>query len=153
LSGNQEPHERQPQLPRIGERAIVNQHLGRIRRSDDLEQIAETGGVNRPEPRSMTEGGPGAHFTVFGRGARNLQSSSELRNLEHRKYDGDGKRTRFDAKQGFLQVRIECGEFSVGWLFGKIGVRPKALAGAILWWIGSRLFLRKTHRTRPLFDN
>ena len=41
----QEPHEREPQLARVGHGPIVNQHFGLIRRPDDFEQFAQAGRI------------------------------------------------------------------------------------------------------------
>ena len=40
LPGNQEPHQRQPQLTRVGHRPIVDEHLRRVGPADDLEETA-----------------------------------------------------------------------------------------------------------------
>src|ERR1700732_1416657 len=41
---NQKPDKGQPELPRVGHGAIVDQHLGRVARSNDLEQVSQLDG-------------------------------------------------------------------------------------------------------------
>ena len=41
----QEPHEREPQLARMRDGSIVDQHFGLIRRPDNFEQIAQSGRI------------------------------------------------------------------------------------------------------------
>ena len=53
---DEEPDERQPQLPRVGHRPIVNQHLGRVGAPDDLEHLAQPLGVGRPETARGSDG-------------------------------------------------------------------------------------------------
>ena len=51
-----EPHEGQPQLARKGDGTVVDEHLGRIRTADDLEQIAQharSGKLRLPVARTV----------------------------------------------------------------------------------------------------
>src|SRR5262245_57820840 len=52
--GNQEPDERQPQLARVRDRPIVDEHFGRVRAADDLEDVAQPRRFLRPEPRAVS---------------------------------------------------------------------------------------------------
>src|SRR5579872_7443241 len=55
LPGDEQPHERQPELPGIGHGAIVDQHFGVVGWPDNREQIAQPGGIRGPEPRAIAK--------------------------------------------------------------------------------------------------
>src|SRR5688572_6139740 len=55
LPRNQEPHERQPQLARVRNGTIINQHFARIERAHQLEEVAQLRRIGRPEARTVTE--------------------------------------------------------------------------------------------------
>ena len=44
----------------------VDEHFGRVRGSDDLEQVAESRGVVRPEARAVPTGGAAPGFAALG---------------------------------------------------------------------------------------
>src|SRR5436309_16047290 len=84
LPGNEEPHQRQPQLARVRHGTIVDQHVGRIRGSHDFEQIAQPGGVPGPEAGTVAERGAAAGLTKLRRVARDFEGARELGHLERR---------------------------------------------------------------------
>src|SRR4051794_11500887 len=83
---NQEPDERQPQLARERHRAIVDEHLGRIVAADDLEQVAQPGGVARPEARAIASRRVVATLSKFGGLLRQLQRSRKIWHVERWKH-------------------------------------------------------------------
>src|SRR5262249_30386538 len=103
LSRDQEPHERQPQLARVWDRTIVDQHFGRVRGTDNLEEIAEPRRVAGPEARAVAARRTGADLAEFRRAARDLERRGKLRNVERRKHQPDPERTRLFPHHPFLQ--------------------------------------------------
>src|SRR5579884_3257185 len=77
LSRDEQPDERQPQFARERDRSIVDEHVGGVGRTDDLEQIAQPRGVARPEPRPVAVRGTAAHLAELGRRARDLERARE----------------------------------------------------------------------------
>src|SRR5438876_4534964 len=70
---DEEPDERQPQLPRVRHRPIVNQHLRRLVAPDDFEHLAQPLGVGWPEAHAIAVARAAARFATFGRAARQLE--------------------------------------------------------------------------------
>src|SRR3954465_15668387 len=124
---NEEVEQRQPELPRIGHRAIVDEDLRVVRRPDDFEQAAQPRRAARPETGAVPVRSAAAGLAKLGRIAREFQRARELRGLEVRKHDRDRKRPLAGAEQRVVQVGIERSELLGGWLLGEIRVRPKPL--------------------------
>ena len=72
---DQKPDERQPQLPRVGNRPVVDQHVGRVEAADDGEEVAQRDGVLRIEARAMAQRGAGAERRDSRRSARAIASA------------------------------------------------------------------------------
>ena len=66
-SGDQEPHQRQPQLARVRQRPIVDEDFAGVQTPDDLEQRAQPERVGRIEARAMAERGAAPDLAVLGR--------------------------------------------------------------------------------------
>ena len=111
--------------------AIVDQHVGLVRRADDLEQIFQLRRVARPEARAIAPRRAAASLVKLRRAARDRERGVERGDLERWKHQRDGKRPRPLAEERFVQIRIERGELLVGRLLGQLRVRPEALERAV----------------------
>jgi hypothetical protein len=136
LPGNEKPDQRQPQLAGVRHRPIVDEDLGRVRGTDNFEQLPQTGGVRRPESRAIAPRSASSSLAKLGRRAREFERSRERGRLEMREDERDRERTRTRAEQCFVEVGIERRELLVGGLLRQIRVRPEALQRPVLRGIG-----------------
>src|SRR6185369_9749139 len=104
--------------------------------ADDLEQLAETSGVARPEPRAMAQRSTLPGLAVLGRRTRDVERAWELRTIERREHDGDRERPRPRTEQRLVQIGIERGELLFRGPLRQIGVRPEPLQRTRLRLIG-----------------
>src|SRR5262245_51767215 len=137
-SGDQEPHERQPQLAGVGQRPIVDEHVARIEVADDLEQGPKAKGILRIETRAMTYARARANLAVLGRLPGEVERVRVVRPVEARELERHGKRPARRAEQRLRQRRVEIGELFVGWLFRQIEIRPESLERAVVGHVHGR---------------
>src|SRR4029450_13772460 len=114
LPGDEEPDERQPQLAGVWDRPIVHQDFGRVRGTDNFEQLSQTGGVGGPESRAVAPRGARPGFAELGRRAREVEGGREIGGVQMGKHQRDRERTWTRAEQRLVQVRIERSELLVG---------------------------------------
>src|SRR5205814_2158375 len=125
LPEDQEPDERQPELARVWQRTIVDEHVGVGRSADEFEQLAQAPRVTGPETRAMAKRGAGTGLAVLGGREGNRERAIEVGTREGGKDERDRKRPRLSAEKRLVEIGIESGQLLVRRLLGKLGVRPE----------------------------
>src|SRR5215203_3729610 len=86
-SSDQEPHQRQPELARVWNRLVIDQHVGRVEAADDVEEIAERGGGWRKKTDAVAQRRPGAEIAVLRPRLREIERARVVRPVEWRELD------------------------------------------------------------------